>query len=250
LSLPRVDATRLAWYNDRGEYTLVGTISAPPDVRTDYVRYEITISELTDPLALDLAAATRPIIGKALVTMPRWNQWQYGDQLLFIGSPLTPAIFPDFSYKEYLARQGVQSVIYYPLNVQKVGVKEGVGFRRWLINFREHARRMIFSLMPQPESALLSGILLGMDNDIPASLKSAYRDTGTSHIIAISGFNMTLIATLLILMFSRLFRRYWGVLAAIIIIAVYTLLVDGSSAVTRAAIMASTAAVAHLIGRR
>ena len=250
LSLSKVDPARLAWYNDQGEYALVGTISASPDVRQSYVRYEITIFELTDPQSPDLAAATRPIIGKTLVTMPRWSHWQYGDQLLFIASPLTPAVFPDFSYKEYLSRQGIQTVIYYPQNVQKVGEKEGVGFRRWLITFRETARRTIFSLMPQPESALLAGILLGMDNDIPSSLKSAYRDTGTSHIIAISGFNMTLIATLLILMFSRLFRRYWGVLAAVVIIAVYTLFVDGSSAVTRAAIMASTAAVAHLIGRR
>ena len=184
------------------------------------------------------------------MTLPRWSQWQYGDQLLFTGSPLTPAEFPDFSYKDYLARQGIQSVIYYPHGVQKVGEKEGSGFRRWLISFRENARLTILSLMPQPESGLLEGILLGLDNDIPASLKTAYRDTGTSHIIAISGFNMTLIATLLIFMFSRIFRRYWGVLAAIAVIAVYTLFVDGSSAVVRAAIMASTAAVAHLIGRR
>ena len=128
LSLPRVDATHLAWYNDRGEYTLVGTVSAPPDVRKDCVRYEISISELTDPKEQDLAAANRPIAGKALVTMPRWNQWQYGDQILFIASPLTPAVFPDFSYKEYLARQGVQSVIYYPLNVQKLVKKRVSSF--------------------------------------------------------------------------------------------------------------------------
>ena len=184
------------------------------------------------------------------MTLPRWSQWQYGDQLLFTGSPLTPAEFPDFSYKDYLARQGIQSVIYHPLNVQKVGEKEGAGFRRWLISFRENARLTILSLMPQPESGLLEGILLGLDNDIPATLKTAYRDTGTSHIIAISGFNMTLISTLLIFMFSRIFRRYWGVLAAIAVIAIYALFVDGSSAVVRAAIMASTAAVAHLIGRR
>jgi competence protein ComEC len=74
--------------------------------------------------------------------------------------------------------------------------------------------------MPQPESGLLEGILLGLENDIPSSLKQAYRDTGASHIIAISGFNMTLIATLLIVAFSRVFRRYWGVLAAIVIIAI------------------------------
>jgi len=249
-SVPPLDPSRLAWYNDRGEYSLVGTISAPPEIRTDDIRYKITFSELTDFSSSDSLNATRQISSSALVTLPRWSQWQYGDQLMFFGSPRTPSIFPGFSYKDYLARQGIQSVIYYPAEVQKVGEKNGIGFRRWLIAFRERARILVLSLMPQPESGLLNGILLGLENDIPPSLKTAFRDTGISHIIAISGFNMTLIATLLIFSLSRILPRVWGVLAAIGIISVYTVFVDGSSAVVRAAIMASTAAVAHLIGRR
>jgi hypothetical protein len=52
----------------------------------------------------------------------------------------------DFSYKDYLARQAIQSVIYYPTDVQIVGEKSGVGFRLWLINFREKARSVIFCI--------------------------------------------------------------------------------------------------------
>jgi competence protein ComEC len=47
--------------------------------------------------------------------------------------------------------------------------------------------RMINQILPQPEAALLNGILLGLDNDLPASLTTAYQRTGTAHIIAISG---------------------------------------------------------------
>jgi predicted membrane metal-binding protein len=46
---------------------------------------------------------------------------------------------------------------------------------------------------PQPESTLLSGILLGLDSDIPADLERAFQDTGTAHIIAISGLNIQII---------------------------------------------------------
>jgi competence protein ComEC len=250
LATPRLTESDLAWYNDRGEFTFVGVVSAPPEVFNDLVRYEISFTEITNPNVSDYSTTTKTISGKALVTMPRWQQWLYGDRIQFTGSPISPKVYPDYSYKDYLARQGIQSVIYYPSSVQKVGEKDGVGFRRWLIAFREKAREGILASMPQPESGLLEGILLVLENVMPASLKQAFRDTGTSHIIAISGFNMTLIATLLISVFSQLFRRYWGVLVAIVVIAVYTLFVDGSSAVIRAAIMASTAAVAHLIGRR
>lgn len=250
IATPPVNDSDLAWYNDKGLYSLVGTISSPPDIQGDQIRYRIDFAEITNPNEKDLSASINRITGAALVTMPRWQQWQYGDRLQLIGAPSTPKVFADFSYKDYLARQGIQSVIYFPTGVQKVGEKRGTGFRLWLINFRGKARSSIFASMPQPEAGLLEGILLGLDNDMPPSLKQAYRDTGTAHIIAISGFNMTLIATLLITAMSRMFRRYWGVLAAILIIVIYTLFVNGSSGVVRAAIMASTAAIAHLFGRR
>jgi competence protein ComEC len=248
LSTPPITPANLAWYNDRGEFTLVGYVSAPPDVRAENVRYEISLFEL-NRFTGD-GQSNMEVTGKALVTMPRWQQWQYGDRLMFTGKPLTPAVYPDFSYKDYLTRQGIQSVIYYPFNIEKVGEQAGTGFIRWLGTAREKAREVILSLMPQPESGLLEGILLGLENDMPSSLAQAYRDTGTSHIIAISGFNMTLLATLLINGFSRLFRKYWGVLAAILVIVVYAVFVNGSASVSRAAFMASMAAVAHLVGRR
>jgi competence protein ComEC len=47
--------------------------------------------------------------------------------------------------------------------------------------------RLINRILPQPEAALLNGISLGLDNDLPASLTTAYQRTGTAHIIAISG---------------------------------------------------------------
>ena len=46
---------------------------------------------------------------------------------------------------------------------------------------------MINQILPQPEAVLLNCILLGLDNDLPASLTTAYQRTGTAHIIAISG---------------------------------------------------------------
>lgn len=250
VSVPTLTSADLAWYNNRGEYSFVGTVTAPPDIRTDKTLYEIEITELTDPENPDYALATRQVTGIALVTTTRWTDWEYGDQLLFRGEPRTPAVFPGFSYKDYLARQRIFSVIYYPQDVEKVGTIPASGFHRGLLAFRENARRTIFALFPQPESGLLAGILLGLENYLPASLEQAYRDTGTSHIIAISGFNMTIIATMLIYLFSRLFRPYIGVLIAIVGIALYSVFVDGSASVIRAAIMASTAAVGHLIGRR
>ncbi|NIV34463.1 MAG: ComEC family competence protein, partial [Anaerolineae bacterium] len=61
-------------------------------------------------------------------------------------------------------------------------------------------------LVPDPEASLLQGILLGIRSGIPEDLYEDYNTTGTSHIIVISGSNITFIAAL----FALAFRRVLG----------------------------------------
>jgi competence protein ComEC len=49
------------------------------------------------------------------------------------------------------------------------------------------AKNVIAQILPEPQASLLTGILLGDDSGIPNSVQDAFRTTGTSHIIAISG---------------------------------------------------------------
>ena len=104
--------------------------------------------------------------------------------------------------------------------------------------------------MPVQESSLLSGILLGIDQEIPGYLESAYRTTGTVHIIAISGFNIALITGLVIRLFRRIFKPVWAGILAVSAILFYTLLVGAEPSVVRAAIMGSLSIPAYYIGRR
>ncbi len=52
--------------------------------------------------------------------------------------------------------------------------------------FRDHAYVVIQQILPEPQASLLSGILLGVDTGLPASVQEDFRVTGTSHIIVIS----------------------------------------------------------------
>ena len=104
--------------------------------------------------------------------------------------------------------------------------------------------------MPVQESSLLSGILLGIDQEIPEYLESAYRTTGTVHIIAISGFNIALITGLVIRLFRRIFKPAWAGILAVSAVLFYTFLVGAEPSVVRAAIMGSLSIPAFYIGRR
>jgi competence protein ComEC len=109
---------------------------------------------------------------------------------------------------------------------------------------------MVYQLWPDPEAALLAGILLGVESGIPEPVREAFNDTGTSHVIVISGFNITIVAGLFASLFGRWLGRFRGALAAAVGIALYTLLVGATPAVVRAAIMGGLGLFGYQIGRR
>jgi competence protein ComEC len=186
---PVVDEHFVAFYNDKGEATFEGVVIDEPDVRDAFtqLRVEVDVLRLEDGPAL-------PVHGTIQVRIPRFPAITYGERIRMHGELVTPTVFDDFNYKDYLARQGVHSLVYYgsiqtiqnpptanPIQQLRVAV-----FKQ-IYALKGHALAAITSTFPEPQASLLSGILLGVETGIPASLQDAFRATGTSHIVAISG---------------------------------------------------------------
>jgi competence protein ComEC len=89
-----------------------------------------------------------------------------------------------------------------------------------------------------------------VEGGIPEPVRQAFNDTGTSHIIAISGFNFAIVAGLFVGFFGWLLGRWRGMLAAFLGIALYAVLAGASAGVVRAAIMGGLGVFAVQIGRR
>ncbi|MHB8193925.1 MAG: ComEC/Rec2 family competence protein [Bellilinea sp.] len=233
----------LAYYNGSGEIALSGWIESYPDRRENAVLLRVQAETLQtdgqDPLKVD---------GKALVRLPAGSSWHYGDRVEISGKPFDPPQAGDFSYRDYLARQGVHTYLINPA-IQKTASGAGSPLMAGIYRLRETAYETLNRIFPQPEAALLSGVLLGLERDLPESTVAAFQDTGTAHIVAISGFNMTILAALLIGLLGRFLPRGWSALAAVTTITLYTLLVGANPAVVRAAIMGSLALFGRLIGR-
>ena len=105
-------------------------------------------------------------------------------------------------------------------------------------------------LIPAPESALLLGIVLGERAGVPPELSRAFAASGTTHLLAISGFNMTLVATAVALALRGRVGPVARALASVTAIVVYSLLVGLSPSVLRAALMAAVASCGIVSGRR
>jgi competence protein ComEC len=243
-SIPRIDAFHIAWYNDREYDVLVtGTLIEPPDYRDTYTNLRLQVE------AIDTGSGDLPVEGLLLArTFPN-EPYAYGQQVRVRGRLLTPPEDEDFSYREYLARQGIHT--YMPRT--EITLLPGGGGRsltRAMYSFKEYALARVYLIFPDPEASLLAGILLGVDTGLPAGLQQAFKDTGTAHIIAISGFNITIIAGFFLLLFGRAFGQTRGSIAAVLGITLYTFLVGADAAVVRAAIMGTLALLARQFGRR
>src|SRR4030042_4588221 len=104
-AVPSFDASHLAHYNDLGEVAFNGVVVGEPDVRDRYVN--LTVSARS----LETDEATHQIRGLALVRTGRHPSYSYGDELRIQGKLETPPEQEDFSYRDYLARQGIHSMI-------------------------------------------------------------------------------------------------------------------------------------------
>jgi competence protein ComEC len=246
LQQPHWTNANLAWYNDSGTYTLTVVVDGSPDRREGATYLHVAARELYDPATLTY----QRIHGSALLRVSADNAWQLGDVLRFTAAPRTPFVSEDFSYRNYLERLGVYTVIYYPVAVEKVDSGQASAFALVMEKLRQKASQTIFAIFPQPESGLMAGILLGNDNDLPEVVAQAYRDTGTAHIIAISGFNMAVLAAFFTTIFSKFFNRWRSLLLASLMLVLYAVFVGSSPSVVRAVIMSILAFGGQLIGRR
>ncbi|TDA66714.1 MAG: DUF4131 domain-containing protein [Chloroflexi bacterium] len=233
----------LAFYNGSPDLTLTGWVADYPDRRESAVLLRVRIETIQPD-----GQVSFPVKGAALLRLPAGREFHYGDRLVIWGTPEDPPDEADFSYKDYLARQGIHTYLAHPA-VRQVGSGAGSPLMSDIFRLREKAYLTLNRIFPQPEAALLSGVLLGLDHDLPYEIVSAFQDTGTAHIVAISGFNMSVLAALLIGLLGRFLPRGWAALAAAVTIAFYTLLVGANPAVVRAAIMSSLALFGRLIGR-
>ncbi len=240
---PTFTSADLAYYNDKGFAQMVGIVSDAPDVRDNNVHLTV------DMQSLRVNNQEIPVHGSALVIGDRFGDYAYGDKLQIKGTPATAPNFDTFSYHDYLARTGVYSFIpYSQITILEHG--QGSSITAGMLDIRERAHQLISRLLPSPQSALLTGILLGVDNDISPEISNAFSQTGTSHIIAISGSNITIVAGLLLAVFGHLTDKRIAAIMMLLGIAVYTIFVGASPSVVRAAIMAALAILAQRFGRR
>ncbi|MBD3329659.1 DUF4131 domain-containing protein [Candidatus Dojkabacteria bacterium] len=184
---------------------------------------------------------------KIITRAARFPRKKVGEVCEIKGLLEQPENFDEFDYVEYLRNKQV----YYELNYAEVDCsglgREGNQVRNLLYDLKMAVVLEIQRRLPEPQAGLLIGILIGENRIFEDSFEESLRISGTTHIIAASGYNITLIV-LMVNKVAFFLKKRLRLLISIICIWAFCLLSGFSASIVRAGIMSTISIIGLLFG--
>ena len=193
------------------------------------------------------------VYGRGLISTDLYPEIKYGDLIKINGKLEKPENFDNatdtnsFDYVSYLAKDD----IFYKIDFAKTELISG-GYgnvvKSFLFKIKNSFINNIGKTISEPESSLLSGILLGSKSSIDKNTTEIFRKSGLSHIVALSGYNITIVAEAIMKIFSFLPRSF-GFSGGILGIIIFVIMTGASSTAVRASVMALIVILASVTHR-
>jgi competence protein ComEC len=188
-----------------------------------------------------------------LVVVSKEEEVFYGDKVKISGILETPENFitssgKEFDYEKYLANKN----IYFIVNKAKVEARtkgDSNWIKQQLFKLRGYFIKNINISIPAPRSDLANGLILGARGGFDNDTKNEFISTGTIHIVALSGYNITIVAESVIKIFGLILSQTLSIIFGIFIIILFILMTGASATAIRAGIMAMIVLFARLTGR-
>lgn len=114
--------------------------------------------------------------------------------------------------------------------------------RHWMVG-------RLQSVLPEPHASLAIGILLGVKRGMSREFYDQLVNTGTLHIVAASGYNVAVVAGLVLGLLSFILPRYIAMVLALIGVLLYVVLAGAGAAIVRAGVMGSLALIGLMLGK-
>ena len=179
---------------------------------------------------------------RVAATLPAYPEVIPGDHVTIEG-PIRPR--PDSPYGAYLERIGAIGT----LTARSMTVEHPpADASRAIEAARQKAASALAAVLPEPEAGLAAGILVGLRDRVDRDLAAAFTTAGVSHVVAISGWNIAIVAAAVAAMAGRMRRRRRSVLTMVAIVA-YVAFAGASASVVRAGAMAGVVLLARESGR-
>ena len=239
LAVAPVGATTTSAPEGRGPWTmLVETVGAPREGRQVATLRLVNTGNARDTGTTALTTA----VTRLAATLPRYPPLEPGDRVEVTGRTRER---PDTPYGRYLERIGAWG----SLQADTLAVLPGPdGPARRLEGLRRDAGEALTVVLPEPEAGLAAGILIGLRDRVDRDVAAAFTTAGVSHVVAISGWNIAIVAAAIGAVAGKVGRRRRAIVTALAI-AAYIAFAGASPSVLRAGAMAGVVLIARESGR-
>jgi competence protein ComEC len=188
---------------------------------------------------------------KILISADAFPGFEYGDKIKVNCVLQDPKNKEDskFDYRMYLAKDGIYRICNKP-QIALVAKNKGNKAYAAILAAKNAFEEKLSAVFPDPEGAYLKGLLLGGNKRMTENLTEAFSKTGTSHTVAVSGYNVTIVAAFL--MWLGIFFGLWRQQVfsfALVGIVLFVLATGAPSSAVRAGIMGSLVIWAMKEGR-
>lgn len=227
--------------NDSSEnITLTGIVSTEPDIREKTQKLTI---KLSDDGSLETG-------GKVLVATNHYPEYKYGGRLRINGKLESPSKdINGFNYRDYLKKDGIYSLMSFP-EIELIGQNSGSPIYKILFSFKDKFKETARQFISPPQEGILEALIFGDEEGISRDWKDKLNFTGTRHITAVSGMNITIISFLILNFLLILgFWRQQAFYFTIFLLALYILMIGAPASAVRAGIMAGLLLLAQHLGR-
>ncbi len=245
----KISAGNISQFNGKGKIVFSGIVDSEPDRKMDNQKIIVKI--------VKVVGVDRIVGGRVLITANRYPEYSYGDEVRISGKLGEPKNFPSaslgtsdaFDYKSYLAKDDIYSVAYNP-PMEIIGRNKGNRLKASLFKLKDKFEGNLGKILPEPQASYADGLVLGEKSTLPQNIMDNFSTTGITHIIALSGFNITIIAESLRRFFnSVMISRNWSFWLTVVFIVGFVVMTGASASIVRAAVMGILLILARKSGR-
>lgn len=173
------------------------------------------------------------------------SKFSYGDMIEGSG---TIKIETDSGYARYLEGQYIRGTMNFP-SVQKISGNNGSAIKSALLNVKHKITNAFADVLPPEEATFLSGLTIGAKGLFSQELKDAMQKSGTTHLVALSGQNISILVFVVMTLLLTAMRRRTAFIVATFTITGFVIMTGAEASVLRAAIIGFVVLLAREIGR-
>lgn len=241
----------------KSKVKIEGEIIREPDIRNDCIYLVLNVHKLSD------GRLGHEVGGNLLVKLHRYPEYVFGDLLEIEGSLTDPALIAVnslekganekagssvFSYEGYLGKEGIKVAVYYP-KVRLLNRKFFPNLMGIILVFKDFISAKIESVFPATAAGLVGGVLLGARSGVPPDIMDDFNRAGLTHILAISGYNITLLINI-VAMLTRSLGRRSRFLITVGVLVFFAVITGLSASVIRASLMGGLFVLSSVSGRK